>query len=48
LVAVGLRLPVVTCGVSYPGARVHAPNENLRLADLVLGAKHATRFLTAL
>ncbi|MBC8100995.1 MAG: M20/M25/M40 family metallo-hydrolase [Cytophagales bacterium] len=44
----GLRLPVVTCGCGYPGARVHAPNENLRLSDLVLGAKHTTRFLAAL
>lgn len=45
--AVGLRQPVVTCGVGYPGTRAHAPNENLRLTDLVLGAKHTARFLEA-
>ena len=45
---VGLRQPVVTCGVGYPGTRAHAPNENLRLTDLVLGAKHTARFLSAL
>ena len=45
---VGLRQPVVTCGVGYPGTRAHAPNENLRLTDLVLGAKHTARFLAAL
>lgn len=44
----GLRVPVVTCGCGYPGSRVHAPNENLRLSDLVLGAKHTARFLSAL
>nr|CAA9235261.1 Acetylornithine deacetylase/Succinyl-diaminopimelate desuccinylase and related deacylases [uncultured Armatimonadetes bacterium] len=45
---VGLRQPVVTCGCGYPGARAHAPNENLRLSDLVLGARHTARFLAAL
>lgn len=45
---VGLRQPVVTCGCGYPGARVHAPNENLRLRDLVLGARHTAHFLAAL
>ncbi len=44
----GLRQPVVTCGVGYPGSRAHAPNENLRLSDLLLGAKHTARFLGAL
>jgi acetylornithine deacetylase/succinyl-diaminopimelate desuccinylase-like protein len=45
---VGLRQPVVTCGVGYPGTRAHAPNENLRVNDLVLGAKHTARFLAEL
>ena len=44
----GLRVPVVTCGCGYPGARVHAPNENLRVADLLLGAKHTARFCAEL
>ena len=44
----GLRVPVVTCGCGYPGSRVHAPNENLRISDLLLGAKHTARFLAAL
>lgn len=46
--AVGLRQPVVTCGVGYPGTRAHAPNENLRVSDLLLGAKHTARFCAAL
>lgn len=46
--AVGLRLPIVTIGCGYPGARVHAPNENLRLDHLVRGAKHTARFAAAL
>jgi acetylornithine deacetylase/succinyl-diaminopimelate desuccinylase-like protein len=45
---VGLRQPVVTCGCGYPGSKVHAPNENLRLNDLVLGAKHTARFIASL
>ena len=43
----GLRMPVVTCGVGYPGTRAHAPNENLRLSDLRLGAKHTAHFIAA-
>ncbi|GAB4452071.1 MAG: M20/M25/M40 family metallo-hydrolase [Armatimonadaceae bacterium] len=43
--AAGLRQPVVTCGVGYPGSKVHAPNENLRLDDLLLGARHTAHFL---
>lgn len=45
---VGLGVPVITAGCGYPGARVHAPNENLRLSDLVLGARHTARYLNAL
>ncbi len=45
---VGLRQPIVTCGCGYPGGRAHAPNENLRLDDLVLGAKHTAHFVAAL
>ncbi len=44
----GLRQPVVTCGVSYPGARVHAPNENMRVSDFVNGTRHTAWFLLAL
>ena len=45
---VGLGQPIVTIGCGYPGARVHAPNENLRISDLVRGAKHTARYLLAL
>jgi acetylornithine deacetylase/succinyl-diaminopimelate desuccinylase-like protein len=45
---VGLRQPVVTCGVGYPGSKVHAPNENLRLSDLLLGSKHTAHFIADL
>lgn len=38
LVAHHLGVPFVSLGCSYPGARKHAPNENIRLADFVLGA----------
>lgn len=45
---VGLRQPIATIGCGYPGARVHAPNENLRVSDLLRGAEHTVRFLMAL
>ena len=35
-----LALPVVSSGVSNPDSRVHSPNENIQLADFILGAKH--------
>jgi acetylornithine deacetylase/succinyl-diaminopimelate desuccinylase-like protein len=44
----GLRQPIVTIGCGYPGARVHAPNENLRVSDLLQGARHTVAFLMAL
>jgi acetylornithine deacetylase/succinyl-diaminopimelate desuccinylase-like protein len=46
--AIGLRQPIVTCGAGYPGGRAHAPNENLRIDDLLLGARHTARFIAAL
>ncbi len=45
---VGLNQPIATIGCGYPGARVHAPNENLRISDLLRGARHTVRFLQAL
>ncbi|MEX0683594.1 MAG: M20/M25/M40 family metallo-hydrolase [Dehalococcoidia bacterium] len=34
-----LGLPTVDCGIGYPDAAIHAPNENIRLADFLLGTK---------
>ena len=44
----GLKQPIATIGCGYPGARVHSPNENLRISDLVRGARHTARYLWAL
>jgi acetylornithine deacetylase/succinyl-diaminopimelate desuccinylase-like protein len=44
----GLKQPIATIGCGYPGARVHAPDENLRISDLLLGAKHTALYLAAL
>ena len=38
-------VPVVTAGVGYPGARGHAPDEHMRLADFLNGARHIARIL---
>jgi acetylornithine deacetylase/succinyl-diaminopimelate desuccinylase-like protein len=40
-----LGVPIATPGISYPEARVHAPNENVRISDFVRGTKHMARLL---
>lgn len=40
-----LQVPVATLGVSYPGANVHAPNENVVIDNFVAGTRHAARVL---
>ncbi len=37
--------PAVGTGVGYPGANVHAPNENIRIRDYVDGIKHIALIL---
>lgn len=41
-----LKVPIVTAGVGYPGAQVHAPNENMVIENFVQGVKHTARILT--
>lgn len=40
-----LGLPTVGCGIEYPDARPHAPDENLRTEDFRLGIKHIAAIL---
>lgn len=40
-----LGLPTVLIGVDYPDSRAHAPDENIRLADFILNAKHIAAVL---
>lgn len=40
-----LHLPIVSAGVGYPGAQIHAPNENLHLDLYLKGARHIARIL---
>lgn len=37
--------PAVGTGVGYPGANVHAPNENIRIQDYLEGIKHIALIL---
>ncbi len=37
--------PAVGTGVGYPGANIHAPNENIRIRDYVDGIKHIALIL---
>ncbi len=40
-----LNMPVTSPGIEYPGVRVHAPNENIRLADYSLGTRHLAHLI---
>ena len=40
-----LKVPVVSAGISYPGTKGHAPNENIRIDLYVKGAKHIARII---
>lgn len=40
-----LRLPVVSAGIGYPGAQVHAPNENITLQQFRDGIRHTAQIL---
>ncbi len=35
-----LGIPAVLAGINYPRSKVHAPNENIRLADYLEGIKY--------
>lgn len=38
-----LKVPVVSLGPGYPGTQIHAPNENIRLADYLKASRHVAR-----
>jgi acetylornithine deacetylase/succinyl-diaminopimelate desuccinylase-like protein len=40
-----LGLPVADCGIGYPDARIHAPDENIRIEDFRRGAKAVAALL---
>jgi acetylornithine deacetylase/succinyl-diaminopimelate desuccinylase-like protein len=42
-----LKVPITTAGLGYPDARVHAPNENIRVDLYLKHARHMARVLTA-
>ena len=35
-----LGIPVASAGIDHPSHQIHAPNENIRVEDFVLGARH--------
>ncbi|MCX6023374.1 MAG: M20/M25/M40 family metallo-hydrolase [Chloroflexi bacterium] len=43
-----LGVPVADSGVGYPDNRIHAPNENIRIADYVKGIKHVVALLAGM
>lgn len=40
-----LGIPITSPGIEYPGVRVHAPNEHIRLDDFSRGTRHLARLL---
>jgi acetylornithine deacetylase/succinyl-diaminopimelate desuccinylase-like protein len=40
-----LHVPIITAGAGYPGGRIHAPDENIRISDFVKGIRHTARIL---
>ncbi len=40
-----LGLPTAGAGTGYPDSRAHAPNENIRMGDFVVGTKHVAAIL---
>lgn len=40
-----LGVPVAMAGISHPGGRVHAPNENVVIDNFVKGVKHTARII---
>jgi len=40
-------VPIATAGVSYPGAFVHSPNENIRVGDFINGTRHIAYIIEA-
>jgi acetylornithine deacetylase/succinyl-diaminopimelate desuccinylase-like protein len=43
-----LNVPITGCGIGNPDGRAHAPNENIRLGDLINGTRHAAHILMGL
>ena len=35
-----LGLPTADCGIGYPDAHIHAPDENIYVDDFIQGIKH--------
>ncbi len=43
-----LQVPIVTVGVGHPDSRIHAPNENIHINDLMNGIRHTARILACM
>jgi len=43
-----LGVPMASAGIAYPDARAHAPDENIRIADFILGTKHVAAIIEGL
>lgn len=40
-----LGIPITSAGIDHPTHKIHAPNENIKVEDFVLGARHIARLM---
>ena len=40
-----LGVPIVGCGMGYPGSRIHSPNENIRIEDFKRAILHTAKVI---
>ena len=43
-----LKVPMASAGISNPDGRAHAPDENIRISDFVLGTRHVAAIIERL
>ena len=43
-----LGVPMASAGIGYPDGRAHAPDENIRIGDFVLGTRHVAAIIAGL
>lgn len=43
-----LGVPMASAGIGYPEGRAHAPDENIRISDFIVGTKHVVAIIEGL
>jgi acetylornithine deacetylase/succinyl-diaminopimelate desuccinylase-like protein len=43
-----LGVPMASAGITNPDGRAHAPDENIRISDFILGTRHVAAIIQRL